>query len=315
MLEKLLQYNNLGSQTQINYIIDLLSKGNCSIYDLKKACASKEYSFSNSFDGVVCLLEWLDIIKITKLVELNNDILLEITAQKICHLIFIKLADEKQLHCFINNNNLDFRDLIYVKNSLIKLNFSSIRNFLINLCFFQDDDLMKNQFIINKEFSVWFIDIVVPLIDKSQTGNKSLQDLKDKQKRQEELGMQAERFVLNYEKLERAKNPRHGNIKIISEIDVAAGYDIQSYKNDESILIDKFIEVKSYSGSPYFYWSKNEIKIAEQERSNYFLYLINRDEMNQEGYCPLIIQNPYKNILGNDKWQKDCQSWKFKITL
>jgi hypothetical protein len=44
--------------------------------------------------------------------------------------------------------------------------------------------------------------------------------------------VQSERFVLNYEKLERTKNPRHNNIKIISENDVSAGYDIQSYKND-----------------------------------------------------------------------------------
>jgi hypothetical protein len=53
--------------------------------------------------------------------------------------------------------------------------------------------------------------------------------------------VQSERFVLNYEKLERTKNPRHNNIKIIPENDVSAGYDIQSYKNDESMLLDKFI--------------------------------------------------------------------------
>jgi hypothetical protein len=33
-----------------------------------------------------------------------------------------------------------------------------------------------------------------------------------------------------------------------------------------SMLLDKFIEVKSYSGSPYFYWSKNEIEVEKQER-------------------------------------------------
>ena len=126
--------------------------------------------------------------------------------------------------------------------------------------------------------------------------------------------MQSERFVLNYEKLERTKNPRHNNIKIIPENDVSAGYDIQSYKNDESMLLDKFIEVKSYSGSPYFYWSKNEIEVAKQERDNYFLYLINRDEMNNKNYCPTIIQNPAKNILNNQNWQKDCQTWKFEKT-
>jgi hypothetical protein len=48
-------------------------------------------------------------------------------------------------------------------------------------------------------------------------------------------------------------------------------------------------------GSPYFYWSKNEIEVEKQERDNYFLYLINRDEMNNKNYCPTIIQNPAKN--------------------
>jgi hypothetical protein len=64
-----------------------------------------------------------------------------------------------------------------------------------------------------------------------------------------------------------------------SHIDVSAGYDIASLKDQGSSIIDKFIEVKSYSGSPYFYWSKNEIEVAKQERDNYFLYLINRDEI------------------------------------
>jgi hypothetical protein len=32
-------------------------------------------------------------------------------------------------------------------------------------------------------------------------------------------------------------------------------------KDQGSSIIDKFIEVKSYSGSPYFYWSKNEIEV------------------------------------------------------
>jgi hypothetical protein len=62
----------------------------------------------------------------------------------------------------------------------------------------------------------------------------------------------------------------------------------------------------SYSGSPYFYWSKNEIEVAKQERDNYFLYLINRDEISNKNYRPTMIQNPAKNILNNQNWKKDC---------
>lgn len=128
--------------------------------------------------------------------------------------------------------------------------------------------------------------------------------------------MRLKNSFINYEKLKRSKHSNCSNIQIISEIDVKAGYDIKSYKSDTSILLDKLIEVKSYSGKPYFYWSKNEIKVAKQEKDNYFLYLVNRDEMNNKNYQPLMIQNPYKNILDNKHWERDCHSWKFnKITL
>lgn len=313
MLEKVLQHNNLGSWSQITYIIDLLSKDNYSIHNLKKACIFKEYSFSNSFNGLTCLLQWLDIIQISNLVSLNNNINSNLSINSICNLLFLQLAKEKQLHYFLNSNNLIFKNSIYVRNSLIKLRFSSIRNFLIALGFFEKDNLIYNQFFINKKFLKYFIDNIVPLIEVSHINNYSLEDLKNKQNKQEELGADAERFVLIYEKRKRKKHSKYINIKIISNIDTNAGYDIQSYQYDDSLLLDKFIEVKSYSGKPYFYWSKNEIKVAKQEKDNYFLYLVNRDKMDKNNYQPKIIQNPYKNILNNKNWHGDCQSWKFEL--
>ena len=312
MLEKLLQYNNLGSQSQIIYIVDLLSRGDYSARDLKKACISKEYSFSNSFNGVICLLQWLGIIQIASLVSLNNNIKLDLSKIGICNSLFFQLVKEKKLHSLLNINNLIFKDAVYVKNSLIELRFSPIRNFLISLGFFENDSLIYNQFIISANFSAWFFDKIVPLIDDSRLGNNSLDNLKNKQNRQEKLGAEAEFFVLSYEIKNRIKHPKYNNIKIISEVDVKAGYDIQSYKDDKSVLLDKFIEVKSHSGSPYFYWSRNEMKVAEREQNNYFLYLVNRDEMDNNDYQPIIIKNPYKDILNNKDWKQSCQSWKFE---
>ncbi len=312
MIEKLLQHNNIGSKSQIIYILELLSNGSYSIEDLKSVCISKEYSFGNSFDGVICLLQWLKIITKSNLIKLQNNIKLENFTKDICMLLFSKLAQEKELHNFINSNNLIFDKSIYVRNNLIKLHFSPIRNFLINLNIFENDNLIDNQFFISERFSKWFIDEVIPLIEASKITNNSLDALKNKQTKQEELGAEAEKFVLRYEKTKLNKHPKHSNIKIISEIDVTAGYDVESYKSDISVLLDKFIEVKSYSGKPYFYWSINEMKVARQEQDNYFLYLVNRDEMVANNYQPTIIQNPHKNILSNASWQKDCQSWKFE---
>ena len=313
MLEKLLQHNNIGSQSQIVYILDLLSNGDYSIEDLKKACISREYSFSNSFNGVICLLQWLGVITDSNLIKLKNNIKLKNFTEDICILLFSKLAKEKELHNFINSDNLIFDKSVYVKNSLIKLQFSPIRNFLINLEIFEKDNLIYNQFSINKKSLKWFISSVIPLIENSNINDNSIENFKNKLQRQEELGAEAEKFILAYEKLKRNKHTNCNNIQIISGINVKAGYDIQSYQSDTSILLDKYIEVKSYSRSPYFYWSRNEIKVAKQEKDKYFLYLVNRDEMSDKNYQPTIIQNPYKHTLNNDNWKKDCQSWKFEI--
>ena len=58
---------------------------------------------------------------------------------------------------------------------------------------------------------------------------------------------------------------------------------------------------------PYFYWSKNEIKVAQLYKNNYWVYLVNREEMNNENYIPIMKQNPIKSILNKVKWSKDVE--------
>lgn len=195
MLEKLLQYSNIGSKSQIIYVIELLSKGNYSVKDLKRACTSKEYSFSRSFDGVIYLLQWLNIISVSNVAKLRNNILSKTFVEDICLLIFSKLAQEKELHNFINSNNLIFNESIYIRNSLIKLQFSPIRNLLINLEVFEKDNLIYNQFTINKQSLKWFISNIIPLIESSNINVNPIENFRKKQRIQEELGIEAEKFV------------------------------------------------------------------------------------------------------------------------
>lgn len=79
---------------------------------------------------------------------------------------------------------------------------------------------------------------------------------------QELQGERAEQFVLSYEAKRLEGHPTLSKIKQISVIDVTAGYDILSYNGVDSEKLDRFIEVKSYLGSPHFYWSQNEIEKA-----------------------------------------------------
>ena len=76
-----------------------------------------------------------------------------------------------------------------------------------------------------------------------------------------------------------------------------------------SLFHDRFIEVKSFMGTPTFYWSKNEIETSRIKGRSYFLYLINRGEMNKSDYIPIVIQNPIEEILNNPIWEKEVENY------
>ena len=316
MFEKVIKHDVLGNRVQILYVLELLEREESLVGDLNKACISATYSFSNSFKGVICLLEWLDIIRVNKFVKLHNNVGRKNFDESFFKLLFSKMAEENELHNFINNQNIifdNFDDSIVVKNNLIKLKFSSLRNLLINFDLFLKEDIVSNQFVLNKKYSLWFVDEIIPLIEASRNKNRSLRNFLKQQEIKNKLGKDAEKNVLNYERSQRKKHPKCANIKIISEIDVGAGYDIHSYKSDDSILLDKFIEVKSYSNEISFYWSRNELEVAKREQNNYFIYLVNRDEMNNHNYKPIMIENPYEKFMKNEKWNKGCENWNIKI--
>ncbi|MCL2606264.1 MAG: DUF3883 domain-containing protein [Coriobacteriia bacterium] len=118
-------------------------------------------------------------------------------------------------------------------------------------------------------------------------------------------GDMAEEFVLQYEVNRLSEHTRRHMIARISEINVSAGYDLVSFSTLDSCDIDRFIEVKSFSGvKSAFYWSENEIATALRLGESYFLYLVNRDLINRSGYEPQIIQNPHTNVLLSEQWIK-----------
>ena len=45
------------------------------------------------------------------------------------------------------------------------------------------------------------------------------------------------------------------------------------------------------------------------KRRKYFLYLVNREEMNKSEYQPMIIKNPYENILQDSHWNKEVENY------
>lgn len=122
--------------------------------------------------------------------------------------------------------------------------------------------------------------------------------LKQLEKQQKD-GEIAELFVISYENKRLSSSGK--TAKRVSQIDVSAGYDILSFKNDFSEEFDCYIEVKSYHGKPHFYWSDNERNTSKVLTDLYYLYLVDVDRLSDGNYEPTIIRNPYNN-LHDDRW-------------
>ena len=103
------------------------------------------------------------------------------------------------------------------------------------------------------------------------------------------------------------------DINWVAEYIVNAGYDIASYNSEEDTFLNRFIEVKSFEGEkPYFFWSKNEFRESKIRKNQYWLYLVNRNKINDNDYYPTMINNPFENILQNDDWKKSIENYKIQ---
>jgi len=321
MIDTILETANLGNTTQIQYILNLLKKDSFTIDGLKTACLFNHYDFAHSFEGIMLLLEWLKIIQINNnFASLNMDIEFIKEGHISSHffkLLFDQLLKDKVLSAFLNQFNVSYDDkeeLIVINNDLIDFRFSQFRNILINLNFFITDKLVKNQFIISNDYKKLFLRGIIPQIDSDSHRRSTLEELKNQQDIHEQMGKEAEEYVLGYEKNRLKGHVNLDNIRIISADNVNAGYDIQSYQDMHSLLINRFIEVKSFSDNISFYWSRNEIGISIIKEGQYYLYLVDRDKVTKEGYEPIVIRNPYINVLSNEKeWDKRVEKYYFQL--
>lgn len=193
---------------------------------------------------------------------------------------------------------------IRFKNELLPLSFSSVRNVLISQGLFEIERLsQKTVFYLNQDY-IAFIENSI----RKQKKQFTLEHLKKKIEENEIAGDKAEKFVLNYEK-NRLPEFLGDKIKIISSIDVSAGYDIISFNSENSTAIDRFIEVKAVGKNDSFYWSENEYETAKLLGSQYYLYLVDLSKIELPGYIPLTISNPAIQIMNSTDWLVETQTY------
>jgi len=210
--------------------------------------------------------------------------------------------------------------------------FSSFRIHHSKKIWFHDSEKPDQDW--NRELLTWLIscnfwNVVDNKLEVKQLYNKQVSKIKKRTpvtqqhleeiiKIEKEVGEKAEQLTLSYEK-ERLKDIDYPDmamsIEQISKIDVAAGYDIESFNGKGSSLIpDRMIEVKGTSGtSPYFYWSENEIETAKSLKEKYWIYLWTEIKSETEGILYKKIQNPYEKLFKKSK--KKPKAVLFRVDL
>ena len=213
--------------------------------------------------------------------------------------IFQKNAYFLLLKEYLNNFELD-NDNQYSFEPTLDYNFttSDLRNFLISC------DLIKNK--DNK-----YILLDENILEKFKRKKISPAELKKIMQEKEKIGLAAEEFIFKKEKEKVSKINKKLIVEHTALTDVAAGYDILSYNNNEEKI---FIEVKAVSSSNFkFYLTSNEFNTSNILKKNYFLYLLPRDLSNPEQFDYenlLIINNVNENIFKNHtEWKIENENY------
>lgn len=321
MLTDLRSYDNLGTPQYFFELFNSIKEdvnGNWTKRDVEQLFYNKIINGRSVFDGCLLLAHKIEIIYISddETITLNNSFRDYLFSEKqMCdkfvEFLFLALKDDSSFQDIFSSKHISY-DIIYhsiqINNSAFSFKHSNFKQLLL------DFDVIKihpseeiKKFIINSRYKKLFDKTVLPVIKKRLIG---VEELQRSIEQMQINGEEAERFVLEFE-TKRLENKE--GIDWVAEYSIAEGYDISSFLTIKSSTNDCFIEVKSYKGNPYFFWSRNEIDIARIKGENYFLYLVDRQEMENPDYNPLIIQNPFKNILNNDDWLKQVE--KYRITF
>lgn len=309
MHEELRRNNSIGNTKGIlTFIRTVISDSPVKMESARIICQSQK-EIILSFNLAALFFEFLGLIECRAKKILSTEIGIQLNEESeekvkeiLCKICLKKVIQER----ILDDDRIHFNPVenyYYIERQGFAFSAAIFRNTLIQLGALHEYD---NKLIINKRFEDIFA--------KEQKKNRrklTLEQLKEKLEAQEQQGDIAEEFVVSFEQ-KRIKNLNlQQQIKRISFIDVAAGYDIVSFKSDESSDYDSFIEVKSFRDRPHFYWSKNEMDTAMALGEKYSLYLVDVNRIKEPGYQPLIIVDPYIQIIKNNDglWLLEPESY------
>lgn len=316
MLKELKKYENLGTPKYFWEFFQLLQKGEVwKLSDVKSYFYNRIIDDRQIFDGCIPLLEISEIISIREKTEeiivdygFKNLYSERMCRNKLLEGVLQKLKEDDDFHHIFKKSHYDYLQTkaITIDNSAFRLEYGNARRLLIDFNFLIPHPQIERKFIINSKWKKFFDKEITPRVRKIL----SIEELKEQIQKQELGGEEAEKFIL---KFERTRLSDKENIEWIAPYDSNAGFDILSFRKVEDTQNNLFIEVKSYTGGkPYFYWTRNEMEKAKKMKGNYVIYLVNRDEMNNEDYEPGMFFNPIETILNDENWSKEVDKYYVK---
>ncbi len=261
---------------------------------------------SEGFDLVLDLLTNIDIVSIKKdqlflirNVPLDKKTLKPFLARRIVE----KQSTLPEIYAnFLSNFHYSKYSWEFTPSNREKLFYGEIRNLFIDLGIIR---VQRNKYLINNDLKDLFT-------QSFNTNVISPDQLELSRKEKEELGRLAELKVLDDEKLRLRGENINRKVEHTSKMYVDAGYDIKSWDIISNEIQERFIEVKAISNHYIrFYWSRNEIRVAQRLGDRYFLYLVPcvNNQIIDNGDI-IIIQNPYHKVFKNDNsWIKEVENY------
>lgn len=305
MIANVLSASDIGTLELGLEVLKALRGKDWSKQTLHDFLSDNDYTVARSLDGTLVLLRYLGYVEGTD-AELRTSTDANITAGQFLQDLFAKLEEDRVLPPMLAHPIAVMEgDAVVVNNELLSREYSQLRNFLLLSNVMKDEAGDRVKFLVDEAYTYLFKKYA-----EAQDPTKTLEDFKEELAERERRGREAEEFVVAYERRQRSGHPQCDQIRRVSEENVEAGYDVASYASDDSVELDKFIEVKSYLGAKRIYWSRNEQKVAEKLGAAYFLYLVDSERIQEPGYEPEIIANPHQELQDADR---TCETWRYDL--
>lgn len=309
MLEELRNLKFPGTKDAIVFFLQsLATHGDMSVDDLRILCTHAPGQYQIAVEQMINYCQYFDFIHVIHTVSLNSDLLPHVFSAEALN----KYITEKSIGGLFNDGILTASMFSFeittqrflFHNEMLPLAYAAVRNILVSQGFFvATRSHTKTVFYIAVDYEK-----LVSEYCKKQKQTISLERLRKHLEENAIAGERAEQFVLSYEQ-HRLGGKAARKVKIISSIDVGAGYDIVSFNGATSCEYDRFIEVKAVSAGNAFFWSNNEYETAKLMDSNYYLYLVDLSKINLFDYSPIIIKNPAIVIMQSSEWLIETQSF------